>query len=187
MSKIDDGAVTSRFESWEAVIERHYQKLIHYAYRLTGNSVEAEDIVHEAVCRVLKMDVTSIKVKSTYSYLRKVAKNVFVDKLYKEKVEQHVSLDDRQHKDIHDQLFDGTASQVLEDSIHYRELMSSLPVRILLAGLSEREVKLLSMNAVEEMRAEEIADVLNEDVYKVRYELNRLYARIRYRARTIMK
>jgi DNA-binding CsgD family transcriptional regulator len=74
----------------------------------------------------------------------------------------------------------------LEDDLYYKELFQSLPMPVILGGLSDYELRLLYMNAVEEMSPKEIALIVNEDPARVRYALNKIYSKIRYRLRKIL-
>jgi RNA polymerase sigma-70 factor (ECF subfamily) len=185
MAKVNNGPVTGTPDSWESVILRYYHKLMQYAYRLTGDMAEAEDIVQEATYRVLRTEITPIELQSAYAYLHRSVKNAFVDKLKKERVGEHLSLDEQ--KGLLDELVVVSPSDTIENDIYYKELLASLPKSILFGGLSEYEIKLLFMDAVEEMNPNEIAAALGEDADRIRYHLNRLYARIRYRVRKLMK
>jgi DNA-directed RNA polymerase specialized sigma24 family protein len=56
-----------------------------------------------------------------------------------------------------------------------------------LKSFSQEELTLLRLHLGEELSANEIAELLNKDVGVVRTDLNAVSAKLRYRARNILK
>lgn len=75
----------------------------------------------------------------------------------------------------------------IERHIYYKERFQQLPMKTILKDFTQEELELLELNIVEERNAEEIAELLNRDVNVVRVELNALWAKLRYRARNVLK
>ena len=71
--------------------------------------------------------------------------------------------------------------------LYYEKLYKQLPMKCILNDLTEEQRKLLGMNVVDDLSAEEIARILNKDVKEVRWELNKLKTNLRKRARTLVK
>jgi RNA polymerase sigma-70 factor (ECF subfamily) len=186
MAKDIDETITGRQESWKSIIERDYEKLLQYAFWLTRDTTKAEDVVQEAVYQMLKAEFTPGSINNLSQYLRKVMRNIYVDSWKKGQDVHHISIDDREHKELHNQLSKDPTSRI-EDDLYYKELMAAYPMRILLIGFDQEDLNLLFMNAIEEMSAKEIAAVLAKDVREVRHQLNRMYAKVRYRARKMTK
>jgi hypothetical protein len=70
----------------------------------------------------------------------------------------------------------------IENSIYFVELYRLLPLRNILVGLSEYELRLLLLRKVEEMTFEEIALDVSGNAYQIEHDFNKLMAKIRARA-----
>jgi RNA polymerase sigma-70 factor (ECF subfamily) len=184
--------LSERCEYWNALFAEYYSHLMSFSVRLTGDPDDAEDLVQEVVCRVLKYvdraaasEQSWMNLKSPAAYLRTVARHIHVDREKQRRYSQ-ISLDDDDVEGLHHQLVDYSTSDAIVNRVYYEELMRSLPLRVFLAGLSGYELKLLHLNSVEEMTVREIAKELDEDASLIRYHLQKVHAKVRYRARTFM-
>jgi RNA polymerase sigma factor (sigma-70 family) len=179
----------SQEQDWESDVEKHYQSLLRYSLILTHNRSDAEEIVQEVFTRLLYRSRRASPVRrqiSDYpSYLRTMAKHVFWDSRQRER-HRHVSLDQKENKAIHNQLVDVSTSEAIQSQLYHEELMDSLPLRVVLKGLSNEDLKMLRMAAIDEMSCKEIAEELRQDVDSVRYKLQCIYSKVRYRARKII-
>lgn len=189
MSKAVMKTAVSRWEGWEAV----YPKLFAYSLMLTRNRTDAEDITQETLLYFkehMEKNHWEVEIENIESYLRRIARNLYIDLSKRRKKERQVSYDDEESMQTHTELdrkaiaSDNVITRI-EDAILYKKLMRSLPMRALLSGLNERELKLLYMKSVEERTPEEIADIMGEEKHTIRYDLNRLHAKLRYRVRKI--
>jgi DNA-directed RNA polymerase specialized sigma24 family protein len=84
---------------------------------------------------------------------------------------EHTSFDDWPDTWVHN---DGSESQVIDAAIYLQEI---------LGNLTDSEQKLLFLMWVEEMSIEDIAQALATDVKVVRYEIDKVRARLRARSR----
>jgi DNA-directed RNA polymerase specialized sigma24 family protein len=75
----------------------------------------------------------------------------------------------------------------IDEEIYHRELYQALPWKVILGGFGEYEKRLLILSMVEEMSAKEVAQALGTDISKVRYDLNKLRAKIRARVKRLLK
>ncbi|HBB96008.1 MAG TPA: hypothetical protein DC054_11520 [Blastocatellia bacterium] len=73
-----------------------------------------------------------------------------------------------------------------DNRIDALELAKTLPFRVLMGHLSEHELLLASLYYVGDLSVDQIAEKLGEDTQAVRFNLNRLKIKIRYRARRII-
>ena len=87
---------------------------------------------------------------------------------------------------LRDAMQNNNPTSRLERKMYYEELFKALPLQVILGGLSAYELSLLYMDAVDEMSPKEIAQVVNEDADRVRYQVNKIYAKIRYRVRKLL-
>lgn len=179
---MQSATIISVKEKWAAVVEREYPRLLRYARRLAyANHDDAEDMVQEAACRILDSRVDPTVVQSQVSYLRTVIRNVWLDERRKRPMIT-VSYDDDANEGIRIQLVDEQASNVMQSRIEDRELTDIFGrlLREELGYLQKREHKLLLMH-LQGLNTMEIAEELGEDVRVVRYNLNAIKSRMRYR------
>ncbi|HEY7057310.1 MAG TPA: sigma-70 family RNA polymerase sigma factor [Vicinamibacterales bacterium] len=59
---------------------RHARAVWSYVYRVTGNAADADDIVQDAFCRILRADVSDLNEEDTRKYLFRVAGNLITDR-----------------------------------------------------------------------------------------------------------
>lgn len=171
----------------------YYEATFIYVLRKVRNKADAEDITQITFQRFLAhMERVQWKteVKNLRAYLMSAAANLCVDFLNRNIEETQVSYDDQADEqtrnDLRDQAIQRDDSYTrIEARIFYEELYKSLPLEVILSRLSEYELNLLHLHAVEELTAEEIAKIVDNDVRQVRYDLQKLYAKIRYRARKL--
>ena len=78
-------------------------------------------------------------------------------------------------------------SEEIENRIYMEELLHSMPLKFILSGLSKEELRLFKLRYVKDLSSKEIAKALNQNVGQVSYDLNKLIAKIRYRARLHLK
>ncbi|HEX8476105.1 MAG TPA: RNA polymerase sigma factor [Pyrinomonadaceae bacterium] len=181
-----DEAASNQRKFWEATIEQHYHDLVKNCLKLTGNQDTAEDIAQETIYRVLNRR-TPVTVKSPLAYLCVVARNIFYDRRKKNPLHDYVSIQDEQNDSLRAQIVDNSMSEDILSRLYYEELLASLPLHTILGDFSEYKSKLLHMDAIDEMTPKEIAATLGKEVSQVRYDLQCLYVKMRYRARTILK
>jgi RNA polymerase sigma-70 factor, ECF subfamily len=75
-----DEAARGDRRAFAALLERHYEKLFHMAWRWTGNQTEAEDIAQD-VCVKLGHAIRSYQGESAFgTWLHRVAYNVMIDR-----------------------------------------------------------------------------------------------------------
>ena len=123
-------------------IDAYLDSLTRFAYFRTGDRTEAEDIVYEAVLRLLE---NSEKVNDVKCYLFRIVYNLCLDQFRKKRFST-VPLDDIELPDKSDELLD----QEEVDRINR-----------LLDGLPPNEAEIVRMNVVDNLSFVEIARILN--------------------------
>ena len=63
------------------IIESNLDYLVRFAYFRVGNRAEAEDIVHEAILKLLEKDSRDIKPESVRLYLFRIVYNLCLDRI----------------------------------------------------------------------------------------------------------
>jgi RNA polymerase sigma-70 factor (ECF subfamily) len=132
----------SRSKNIDEVIRTNLDALVRFAYFRVGSRVEAEDIVYEAVLRLLE---SKNKVNDAKCYLFRIVYNLCQDKFRKKQVPT-VSLQNVDLPDETDNLLD-------EEEIDR--------INRLLDGLPPHEVEIVRMNVVDELSFVEISHILN--------------------------
>ena len=69
----------------------------------------------------------------------------------------------------------------------FKELCRILPLRVILTGLDKYEREIFVLRRVERLSVKDIATIKKKDVCQVRYDLQKIDARIRYRVRKIIR
>ena len=131
-----------RRKNIDEVIEANLDALVRFAYFCIGDRVDAEDIVYDAVLRLLE---NSNKVNDAKCYLFRIVYNLSQDKFRK----KQVSIVPFENIDLHNE----TENQLDQEEIDR--------INRLLDGLSPNEEEIVRMNVVDELSFVEISRILN--------------------------
>ena len=132
----------SRRSNIDEVIEANLDALVRFAYFRSGNRVDAEDIVYEAVLRLLE---NSDKVNDVKCYLFRIVYNLCQDKFRK----KQISTIPLETVDMPDE----TENRLDQEEI---ERINSL-----LNGLPPNEAEIVRMSVIDELSFVEISHILN--------------------------
>ena len=66
--------------TWEEIVEQHSARVYRLAYRLTGNSHDAEDLTHDVFIRVFR-SLHTYQPGTFEGWLHRITTNVFLDKM----------------------------------------------------------------------------------------------------------
>ncbi len=131
-----------RRKNIDEVIEANLDALTRFAYYRTGNRVEAEDIVYEAVLRLLE---NRDKVNDVRCYLFRIVYNLCTDKLRRKSVQtvpfERVDMPDETENELDEEEID-----------RINRLLDDLP---------PHEAEIVRMNVVDELSFVEISHILN--------------------------
>jgi RNA polymerase sigma factor (sigma-70 family) len=171
----------------------HYKRLYPYVLNLTRNKADAEDITQDALMYFkehMEKKQWNVTIEDEDAYRRRIAHNLFTDLCKRRKREGLVSSDGEEielTQNEEDSKVIATDDSItrIEDEIHYKQLYRALPLRAILNGLSDYELQLIRLKALGEKSYDEIAEILHKDVFRVRYDLNKLDSKLRYRVRKI--
>jgi RNA polymerase sigma-70 factor (ECF subfamily) len=78
----------------QRLVEEHYESLYRYAYRLSGQSAEAEDLTQEAFCKAQLCLAQLRDPARARAWLFRIVRNVYLHKLRAERQHPCLSLDD---------------------------------------------------------------------------------------------
>ena len=176
---------------FEKRIAEYYDYLFRGVLRLTHDKTEAEGITQAALLRFLhKMEKRdwNVEIKNTPAYLMTIAKHIWKERKRKTS-EGPVSYDDEENFDKldHATLNRDDSLIDIEKRIYYEELLRALPLNSILGGLSDYEAQLFQLRRMDEMSIHDIASEVKKDPEQVRYDLQKIEARIRFRVRKLVE
>ena len=192
MKKNNDGE--ERRRQFEKDASRLFGKLFGLIYYWTHDAELAGDIALEAVCRFLNsMNERdwSQEIRSFDAFLTTTARNCLRSRWKAQRKMLLVSLDsefnDKLHEEVNQALSLIRGSSGIDDEGEDMKELREKVLRQLLDGLTEYDKYLLKLHHVEDLSPKEIAKQTGKDVYWVRYQLGKIGARIRYRAKQYLK
>jgi RNA polymerase sigma factor (sigma-70 family) len=153
----------------------------------------ASDIAQEAFTRFIShMNAQgwSQDIKSFEAYLNRTAKNLLVDLLRQQAKRRFESLDNDPDRKLHNEVdqvlllravFTGLDTEELE------KLHEEVPEQMIFRGLSDEDRELLILHKVKDLKPMQIARQRGDDPDKLRYRLQKMETRIRYRAKQFLK
>lgn len=159
-------------DAFDALMRRHERKVFNFAYRLSGNYDEANDIAAEAFVRVYTR-IQSFRGDSAFlTWLFRIVTNVFLDARKRrrsrpaESLEQLIDADDRalaRHADEASVNPQAELERAERDELLQRAI----------ASLPEYQRAMILLYHVEGMSYEEIAQAMDLPVGTVKSRLNR--------------
>ncbi|MDE5876096.1 MAG: RNA polymerase sigma factor [Muribaculaceae bacterium] len=127
------------------IIEDNLDYLVRFAYYRLNDRTEAEELVYEAVLRLLERDITKINPENVRMYLFRIVHNLCIDK--SRFADCHtLSLDNIDIADNNEILLD------MEDADRLNDLLDRLPTR---------ESDIIRMNIIDGLSFVEISNLLS--------------------------
>jgi len=162
---------------FEELMAKSYRQAHHLAYRLCGNSTEAEDLVQESYVRAFRFFHRYDPSLSFTSWLYRIITNVHIDSVRKNNRFRTSSLDATPEN--------GTSWEI-PDEEHSPERMLLLdemsePLQTALKAMTPEFRIAVLLADVENMAYEEIAEIMNISVGTVRSRIHRGRKQLRER------
>ncbi len=158
MLKVRDGEVGKL----GILFERHHVALYNYFVKLTGKPQASEDLVQEVFLRILKYR-QGYRGESPFTvWMYRIARNAWVD--HSKKFKREVAFDEDEHALVSD---DPTPSEYLE------EQHQTAQIRAALAKLPAEKREVLVLSRYQNMKYEEIAELLGCAVGTVKARVHR--------------
>lgn len=194
MEREEGDHAAERCEHFEANYGRYRRELSYLILSNVRNKADAEEICDEAILNFVKTMKKQgwPKIDNVMGYLIRSAQRIGIRRARRSSKEQSLTdYGDEQSRRIRKSVDDISAREN-DPTTRYESILRSESVlermrETILSDLSDEEWDLLYRHNVEQMNAEEIAKALGTDVYRVRYQINKLSAKIRYRARQFSK
>ena len=147
-------------QQFAALYDAHHGMVYRTAYRVTGNSSDAEDVLQTVFLRLIKRDNPG-EMEQPESYLRRAAVNASIDLIRERQKAASVPLEET-----------STAASCTE----LRELKDSL--RKALAKLDERQATMFALRFFEGYSNQEIAKMMNMSQVHVAVILHRVKSKL---------
>jgi RNA polymerase sigma factor (sigma-70 family) len=186
-----EGSHHERRQQFEKNFDKHNSQLKRYILRNVHNEADAEELAAQTLFRFFEFmegRQWEEEIGSVTAYLYGIAKHDCARFMSRRHKETTLDSDDEEEGAQTRRIMEKKAMQEnnptsrIEKEIYYEELYHRLPA-IIFHDVTEDEFKLFCMHHVEQMNAAEIAAELGKDPELIGYKLNKLSAKIRYRAR----
>ena len=155
----------------EQAFKAHHNRVFQVAYRVTGNSSDAEDVLQNIFIRLMKRPTLPSRSDELGSYLHRAAVNASIDLLRSRKPSRRIPLED-----IAVQLAEDDESSP-ETEQRGKELADWL--RSAVSSLSPQAVEIFSLRYLEGYKNLEIAEIVQTSSGVVAVVLHRARQRLR--------
>jgi RNA polymerase sigma-70 factor (ECF subfamily) len=163
---------TGNREAFDRLISKYQRRVYTFAYRLTGNADDADDVAADTFVR-LYTSISGFRGHSSFvTWLYRVVTNIFLDSRKRKRIRQAQSLDDvveLEESSVQRQYDDDspTPHEVAEGKERTAALQSAI------ASLPEYQRIMVVMYHVDGMAYEEMAEALQLPIGTVKSRLNR--------------
>lgn len=127
------------------IVEENLDYLFRFAFYRIGNREEAEDIVYEAILKLLEKDAKEIKLESVRFYLFRIVLNLCIDK--------------QRTQDFHRVLIDEI--DIEDDTIDIVEKLEFERIDNYLKNIEPREADIIRMKIMGDLSFVEISKILS--------------------------
>jgi RNA polymerase sigma-70 factor (ECF subfamily) len=166
----DQTPLTSPPGTLETLFREHHGAVYRAAYRITGNAMDAEDVLQTVFTRLLRREEQPDLSENAGSYLHRAAVNAALDLMRRRKRARKVDLDE-----VGDNLVD-THDPGPERTQGSREIKSRL--RAAMSQLSPRQAEIFTLRYLEGLGNLEIAKLLGASQTSIAVLLHRARHRL---------
>lgn len=156
--------------SLETLFREHHGAVYRAAYRITGNAMDAEDVLQTVFTRLLRREEQPDLSESAGSYLHRAAVNAALDLMRRRKRARNIDLDE-----VGDQLID-TKEPGPERARGSQELKARL--REAMSSLSPRQAEIFTLRYIEGLGNLEISKMLGASQTSIAVLLHRARHRL---------
>ena len=159
---MDDALIIAKFaeestreEAFRLLLKKYQQKIYWHVRRMVIDHDDADDVVQDIFVKIWKNLGNFREDSQLYTWLYRIATNECITFLNKKKQKQNVSLDD-----------DTTAylAETLADGNYFNGDKAQMKLQQALLTLPEKQKLVFNMKYFEDMKYEEISDVLGTSV-----------------------
>ena len=158
---IDDSTILQKFENektrheaFSLLLDKYQQKIYWHIRRMVINHDDADDLVQDVFIKVWKNLINFRQDAQLYTWLYRIASNECITFLNKKRTRNNVSIDD-----ISEQL-----SQSLNEENYFSGDAIQKKLQAALLTLPDKQKLVFNMKYYEDMKFQEISDVLGTSV-----------------------
>lgn len=159
---MDDALIIAKFaqestreEAFRLLLKKYQQKIYWHVRRMVIDHDDADDVVQDIFVKVWKNLVNFREDSQLYTWLYRIATNECITFLNKKKQKQNVSLDDDTSTYLAETLADGSYFNGDKAQMKLQQALLTLP---------EKQKLVFNMKYFEDMKYEEISEVLGTSV-----------------------
>ncbi len=157
-------------KSFDILVARYLKPIYSFIYKNIGNPAEAEDITQDVFVRVWKNLRKFDQKRSFKPWIFQIAKNASIDYLRKKKSIPFSTFEtDKGQNALTENISSGPVN--LLDILNDKAILANA-----MAGLNEREQKIINLRHKEGMSFKEIADSFNESINTIKSRYRRTLA-----------
>jgi RNA polymerase sigma-70 factor (ECF subfamily) len=160
------------------IFEEHYDRVFRTAYRIIGNSSDAEDIAQTVFLRLARRQQEAAAVQHPTTYLHRAAVHAALDLLRSKRVRSSVSLDDETID--HDLSLSARAGA--DEAVPIR-----LWLRKALSELTPRQAEIFTLRYIEGYENHEIARMVGTSQIVIGVTLHRVRGLLKGQLETMQK
>ncbi len=158
--------------AFDELVTRYEKRVFNFAYRISGNYDEANDVAQEAFIRVFNSIKTFRGDANFTTWIYRIVKNVYLDERKKAKNHRQVSLDE------YVELDENSVSRQIEDEGPSPEEITEIKerdkaVQKAIMSLPEYQRIIVTLYHTQNQSYEEIAEILHLPIGTVKSRLNR--------------
>jgi RNA polymerase sigma-70 factor (ECF subfamily) len=170
-SSARDGSAS---DSVESLFHQHNQRVFRTAYRVTGSTADAEDVLQTVFLRMARGQEAAAAAENTEAYLSRAAVNASLDLLRSRKRSRAVAIDDLEGEA-------SVASFVISKNpeAHHEDRELRKLIRDAVAKLGDTAGQMFALRYFEGYGNGEIAQMMNTSALVVGVTLHRARARLR--------
>jgi RNA polymerase sigma-70 factor (ECF subfamily) len=162
MMAVRDGDV----DQLEVLFKRYHEPLLDFFGRLTGDRVVGDDLVQEVFVRILKYRTTYRETCRFVTWMYRIARNSRIDYLKRRRTDSHF-------------LSESVAASTTTPGRHLEESEERALLQRALMQLKESNRELLVLIRFQEMKYEDIAELLGIETGAVRTRMHRAMKELR--------
>ena len=159
--QVEDSEILSKFqeektrnEAFNLLLKKYQQKIYWHIRRMVIDHDDADDLVQDVFVKVWKNLLTFRNDAQLYTWMYRIASNECITFLNKKKQKNNVSLDDVAYE----------LADTLADSSYFNGDQAQRKLQEALLTLPEKQRLVFNMKYYDDMKYEEISDVLGTSV-----------------------
>ncbi|RKR82325.1 RNA polymerase sigma-70 factor (ECF subfamily) [Mucilaginibacter gracilis] len=160
-NQVDDAVILEKFqdertrnEAFNLLLKKYQQKIYWHIRRMVVNHDDADDLVQDVFIKVWKSLLGFRSDAQLYTWMYRIATNECITFLNRKKLKNNIPLDDVSHE----------LAESLADSSYFDGDKAQLKLQKALLTLPEKQKLVFNMKYYDEMKYEEMSEVLGTSV-----------------------